>query len=65
MLRRALIAIIVGIAAALVCLLVGVILTAIDVDAVKQIGNFLQKFSVVVGILVGFWNFLTGERPQL
>lgn len=61
MLKRVLLAVLVGIVAALVTLLVGHILVEVGVE---QIGAFVKGVAVLVGLIAGVWYFLTGQTPS-
>ena len=60
MLKRLILAILVGIATALVVFLVGVLLALIPF--VAPVGVALQGLAWVFGIVAGIWFFLTGQR---
>lgn len=60
MLKRLILAILVGIATALVVYLIGVVLALLPV--VAPLGVVLQGLAWIFGIVAGVWFFLTGER---
>lgn len=62
MVTRILLSIIVAIAVAIVCALIGGIMTSFNVNVVEQIGNFLQDYSTLIGILAGLWYFVSGRN---
>jgi hypothetical protein len=65
MIRKAILAIIVGIAVALASVLFGTLLIATKVDWVIGIGNFFQSYAALIGLLAGAWWFLTGgDEPR-
>lgn len=41
------------------CILLGILLGATSVSAVIKVGNFLQTYSMAIGILSGLWFFFT------
>lgn len=63
MIARLILAIVIGVAVFLVCLLLGAILIALKVDVVETIGKFLQQWAVVIGALAGLLSFFTGWNP--
>ena len=54
---RLVVAIVYGIIAWLVCLLLGTILVSLGVPVLTQIGDFLEKFGYLIGVLVGLLTF--------
>lgn len=65
MLRRVLLAVIVGVVTAVVLGLVGTLLVDTDTRFLVSLGSFLKAWSVVLGFLAGVWYYLTGEKPGL
>lgn len=65
MLTKIILSIVVAIVVALVCVLIGGILAALNVDVIKQIGDFLQDYSTLIGILAGIWYFFSGRTFNL
>lgn len=61
MLKRIILSVIVGIAVALVCLLLGALLITIKVDFAVAIGEFLNQYAGVIGLLAGIWYYFTGQ----
>lgn len=59
MVTRVVLSIVVAIVVALVCILVGGILEAFNVNGLEQIGNFLQDYSTLIGVLAGVWFFFS------
>lgn len=65
MLTRIVLSIVVAIVVALVCILVGGILEAFNVNVLEQIGDFLQDYSTLIGVLAGIWYFFSGHTFNL
>lgn len=61
MLVRIVLAIVVGIAVALVCYLAGVVLATVDIDFAAAIGNFLKQWGGLIGLLAAIWWFFAGS----
>lgn len=61
--KRVVLAVIVGIVTALVVGLVGSLLETVDQETVSKLGDFLQTYSFLFGVLAGVWYFLTGRTP--
>ena len=60
MLMRLVLAVAVGIGTALGCLLLGLILGALNVPVIETIGAFLRQWAWVIGAVVGLVQFATG-----
>jgi hypothetical protein len=60
MLQRILLAVVVAVAAGLICLLVGIVLDALKVPPAVAVGGFLVAYCWVIGVLFGLWYFLKG-----
>lgn len=61
MLSRIILAVVVGIVAYLVCELVGGLLATTAIDFAVTIGNFLQKYASLIGLLSALWFFFSGR----
>lgn len=59
MLRKTVLALIVGIVVFLACLLVGGLLATIPVPFVVTVGTFLKTWASVFGLLAALWYFFT------
>ena len=57
---RLVIAVVVAVLVTLGCILVGGILVTLDVEIAVTIGEFLKKFSTVLGVLAGLYHFFAG-----
>ena len=64
MIKRIGLAVVVGVAVFLGCLLLGALLVALKVDFAVTIGTFLKQYSGVIGLLAALWHFFTGS-PKL
>lgn len=64
MLKRILLAVIVGLVTAFVIWLVGLILVdvASGSSTVVSIGQVLERFALLAGLIAGLWYYLTGEK---
>jgi hypothetical protein len=65
MLRRVILAVVVGVVTALVVGLVGVLLLETDVRVLVSLGSFLKAWATVLGFLAGVWYYITGQSPTL
>ncbi len=63
MLSRLVIALVIAIVVGLACLLLAVILGALNVPIADSVGAFLKQWAWVIGILAGLYSFFTGWRP--
>lgn len=61
MLRRIIISVIVGVAVTLACILVGNLLAALNFPVAVTVGNFLENYSGLIGVLAGLWYFFTNR----
>jgi hypothetical protein len=61
MVTRIVLACVVGIATALVILLIGLVLVAIKVPIATTVGGFLETWCWVFGLLAAIWFFFTGR----
>jgi hypothetical protein len=61
MLQRVILAACVGIVTALVILLIGIVLVAIKVPIATSVGNFLEQWCWVFGLIAAVWFFFTGR----
>lgn len=60
MLRRIVLAVIVGVVVFLGCILLGMLLTALEVSFAVTIGGFLTQWAGVIGLLAALWHFFSG-----
>lgn len=61
MLRRIILAVLIAVAAYLICIFVGgVLLTSLEAPIAVAVGQFLEKYASVISILVGLWYFFAG-----
>lgn len=60
MLSKLVMAVVVGVVVTLACVLVGSILAALDVKLAFTIGNWLDNYSGVLGVLAALWYFFAG-----
>lgn len=60
MIARVVLAVVVGVVVALVTILVGGLLTDLRVDFAVTVGDWLQKYGAVLGLLAGLWYFFSG-----
>lgn len=61
MIARLIYAIAIGIGTALVVLLVGIVLGALNVPVVESIGSFLRQYAWLIGAVAGLLAFVTGR----
>ena len=60
MLSKIVIACVVGIVVFLACILVGGLLVTTTVPFVVTVGNFLQDYAGLLGLLAALWHFFAG-----
>jgi len=60
LIARLVTAVVVAVIVTLGCILVGSILVSLDVEIAVTIGDFLKKYSGVLGVLAGLWHFFAG-----
>lgn len=60
MLRKLILAVVVAVVVTLACVLLGAILTSLNVAIATTIGNFLKSYSAAIGVLAGLWYFFAG-----
>lgn len=60
MLRRIVLAVIVGVVVFLGCILLGMLLSALEVSFAVAIGAFLTQWAGVIGLLAALWHFFSG-----
>ena len=65
MIARIVMAVVVGVATVLACLLIGALLTALHIEFAVVVGAFLTKWSGVIGLLaaLGYWASGSGWAP--
>lgn len=63
MLRKGILAVVVGVVTALMVALVGSVLAEVNQDMVATLGDFLKTYSFLFGVLAGIWYYFTGETP--
>lgn len=61
MIGRIVLAVVVGAAVGLLCLLLGMLLGAVGIPFVATVGSFLSTWAWVIGILAGLWWFFSGR----
>lgn len=61
MLARIVLAVVVGVVTFLGCLLVGLLLNALEVSFAVAIGGFLTQWAGVFGLLAALWHFFSGS----
>lgn len=61
MLGRIIYSIAIGVAAALVLLLIGTVLVSMDVPILKTIGDFLKEWCWVIGVITAVLTFFSGR----
>lgn len=59
MIRKLVLAAVVGVTATLVCVLVGTLLIAVNVSLAVTIGSFLKDWAAAIGILAAIWFYFT------
>jgi hypothetical protein len=60
MLKRIVLAVVVGVVVFLGCLLLGLLLNALTVSFAVTIGAFLTQWAGVIGLLAAIWHFFSG-----
>lgn len=60
MLKRLIISLVVGIFVYLACLLLGALLQTIEIEFVLVVGEFLEKWAGLFGLLAGLYEFFAG-----
>lgn len=60
MLARLVLAVVVAVVVGLVCLLVGSILVTLRVPIAVTVGEYLDAWGWVIGVLAGLWYFFSG-----
>ncbi len=61
MIRRVVLAVVVGVAVTLACYLLGALLTALHVELATVVGGFLTRWGGVLGFLAALWWFFMGH----
>lgn len=61
MVSRLVIAVVVGVLVTLGCILLGLILAALNVEIAVTVGHFLTTWAPVFGVLAGLVQFFTGR----
>ena len=56
---RIVLAVVIAVIVTLACILLGGILVTLKVEVAKTVGDFLQNFAAVIGVLAGLWYFFT------
>jgi hypothetical protein len=57
---RLVLAVVIAVVVGLVCLLLGGILAGLGVPIAKTVGDFLEHWGWVLGVLAGLWYFFAG-----
>ena len=65
MLSRLVLAVVVAVIVTLACVLLGGILVTLNVAVAVTIGEWLDKYSAVLGVLAGLWHFFAGSPNPL
>ncbi len=60
MLARLVLAVVVGVVVTLGCILVGAILVSLKVALAVTVGEFIQSYGGVFGVLAALWYFFSG-----
>ena len=60
MISRIVLAVVVAVVVTLACLLLGGILETLKVAIAVTIGQFLESYGAVIGVLAGLWYFFSG-----
>lgn len=61
MIARLVLALVVAVVTGLVCLLLGSIISSLNVPIAETVGKFLVTWAWVIGVLSGLWFFFTGR----
>lgn len=61
MIRKLILAVVVAVVVTLACILLGLILATLKVKIAKTVGNFLEEYGPVVGVLAGLWYYFAGS----
>lgn len=65
MIARIVLSVVVAVITGLVCILLGGILSSLNVPITETVGNFLRAYAWVLGILAGLWFYFTGRTAIL
>lgn len=65
MIKRIILAVVIGVVVTLVCILVGALLTGLGVHLATVVGDFLSKWSGVLGVLAAIWWYFSGSTLTL
>ena len=63
MIGRLVVAVAIGIIAFLVCLAIAIVLDALKISVLADLGSFLKQWAIVIGIVVGVLAFFSGYNP--
>lgn len=63
MIARLVVAVVVGVAVGLICLLLGAVLASLGVPPAEAVGHFLTRWAWVIGVLAFLLSAATGWRP--
>lgn len=61
MLNRVVLSVVAGIAAFLICILIGGLLAALEVSFAVTVGQFLVRYASLIGSLAALWFFFSGR----
>lgn len=61
MIRRAALALVIGAIAWVLCIFLGILLSAVGFPLAATIGSALREFAPVIGAIVAAYQFLTGK----
>lgn len=62
MLMKLISAVVVAVVVTLACLLLGTILVTLKVDVAITVGEWLESYAAVLGVLAGLWHFASGRN---
>lgn len=62
MIETIILAVIIGIAVGLGCMLVGKLLNSLGIPPAAAVGGFLEQYGWAIGVLAGLWWFFTHTK---
>jgi flagellar motor component MotA len=63
MVKRIIVAVLIGIVVWLICIFGGALLVSLGIPVLKTLGNLLEDYAVVIGVLGAALAFFTGWSP--
>lgn len=60
MIKKVILALVVAVAVGLLCIIVGRVLGLLVAPPAVAVGDFLESFAWVIGLLAGIWYFIRG-----